>query len=181
MELSREELLKAIRSGGLVMGHIKVEHYRGGKLLGVSRTKPCNLIYNQGLNHFLDSMFHNDASATWYVLLYNTNTTPLAAHTYASKSFTEDVDYDEATRVEYEEAAASGQSMTNAANKATFTITTGGQTIYGCALVDNNTKGDSAAGGAIMACGGLISPARLVAAADVLNVTYVVAQADDGV
>uniref|UniRef100_A0A6M3M3Y3 Uncharacterized protein n=1 Tax=viral metagenome TaxID=1070528 RepID=A0A6M3M3Y3_9ZZZZ len=173
--------MKAIKDRGRLQGRFVVEHYRNGKLLGISETIPHNLIYNAGLDHFLNSMFHNDASATWYVLLYNTNTTPQAAHTYASKSFTEDVDYDEATRPEYEEAAASSQSMTNAANKATFTITTGGQTIYGCALVDNNTKGDSAAGGAVMACGGLISPARLVAAADVLNVTYVISQADDGV
>lgn len=173
--------MKAIRDGGRLQGRFVVEHYRGGKLLGISETIPHNLIYNLGLNHILDSTFHNDASPTWYVLLYNTNTTPLAAHTYASKSFTEDVDYDEATRPEYQEAAASSQSMTNAANKATFTITTGGQTIYGCALVDDSTKGDSAAGGAVMACGGLISPARVVAAADVLNVTYTITQADDGV
>ena len=170
-----------MRARGRMQGYIIVEHFRGGKLLGISRTPLHNLIYNAGLDHILNSTFHNDASATWYVLLYNTDTAPLAAHTYASKSFTEDVDYDEAARPAYDEAAASSQSMTNAASKATFTITTGGQTIYGVALVDDNTKGDSVAAGAVMMCGGKISPSRLVAAADVLNVTYVVGQADDGV
>jgi len=172
--------MEEVKDKGTMQGHIEVEHWRNGKLIGVSKTIPHNLIYNAGLDHILNSTFHNDASATWYVLLYNTNTTPVATHTYGSKSFTEDTDYSSATRPEYVEAAASSQSMTNAANKAVFTIVTGGQTIYGVALVDDSTKGDSAASGAVMMCGGLITPARAVVAADVLNVTYVLGQADDG-
>jgi hypothetical protein len=171
-----------LSSCGKFRGHFVAECYRDGKLIWTEETD--NIVTNEGLNSILGVYFHADTQiSAWYCVLSETNTAPAAAMTYAVPSFTETTAYDEATRPAYTEAAASGQSITNSANKAVFTIS-GTKTMYGAALVgggtDANTKGDTAGGGTL-ACYALFSSSRAVVDNDVINLTYTISAADDGV
>ncbi len=139
-----------------------------------------NLITNEGLDHALNVILNVDTQIDpWYVLLFNTNTTPLATFTYATPVFTESANYDEVTRQAYVEAAASSQSITNSANRAVLTMNAT-ETIYGAALVSDSTKDDQVAAGAILFCAALFSNAKSVNDDDTLEVTYTVGAADDG-
>ena len=146
--------------------------------------KTHNIVTTQGLNRILDVMFAATTQiTTWYCTLVETNTTPAAAMTYATPTYTESTAYTETTRPAYVEAAASAGSMTNSANKAVFTINAT-KTMYGASLVGGGTapttKGDAAGGGALY-CYALFSASRAVVADDVINLTYTVTSADDGV
>ena len=156
-----------------------VEHWRNGVLL--SHTIDRNTVTDEGLDAILDIMFHGSTQiTTWYVLIFETDTTPSSATTYAVPVFTESTAYDEATRPAYDEAAASSQSMSNSASKATFTISDT-KTIYGAALVgggtDGDTKGDSAGGGT-MYCASKFSSSKSCVDDDVINVTITLTAAD---
>ena len=148
------------------------------------REETRNLVTNEGLDAALDIMFHADTQiTTWYLLLFNTNTTILATHTYAVPGFTESTAYDEAVRQAYVEAAASGQSMTNSANKGVFTMN-GTETIYGAALVGGGsapTTKDDQAGGGFLWCAAQFASSKNVDSGDTLEVTYTLTSADDGV
>ena len=155
------------------------EHVRDGKVIDSWTER--NVCTDEGLNALLDIMFHAATQlTTWYVLIFETDTTPDADTTYAVPVWTECTAYDEATREEYVEAAASGKSMTNAASKASFTMNAT-KTIYGAALVgggtDANTKGD-AAGGGVIYCASQFSASKPVVSTDVLNVTIILTAAD---
>ena len=101
-----------------------------------------NLVVNEGLNALLDIMFHGSTQiTTWYMGVFEGNYTPVAtvtAATIASAS-TECTAYASATRPEYVEAAASSQSITNSANRASF-VFNATKTIYGAFLVSTSTK-----------------------------------------
>lgn len=123
-----------------VGGRFSFEHMRGGKL--IDAWEDSNLVVNEGLNALLDIMFHGSTQVTtWYVGLFEGNYTPVAGVTAATitAASTECTAYDESTRQEYAEAAASSQSITNSASKATFTFNAT-KTIYGAFLVSNSTK-----------------------------------------
>lgn len=146
--------------------------------------KSHNIITNEGLDAILDIMLHASTQiTTWYCVMSETNTSPAAGMTYATPSFTETTAYDEANRPEYNEAAASSQSITNSANKAQFTMNAT-KTLYGAALVGGgtgaSTKGDTAGGGTLL-CYALFASSRGVVDDDVVNLTYTVSAADDGV
>lgn len=149
------------------------------------REETRNIVTNEGLDAALDIMFHADTQiTTWYVVLSESNTTPLATHTYAVPAYTEvNAAIDEATRPAYVEAAASSQSMTNAASKAVFTFNAT-KTIYGAALVGGgsaaDTKGDTAGGGKLW-CSALFTTAKGVDPLDTIEITYTLTSADDGV
>lgn len=155
----------AIKAGGVWA----LEHVRNGEV--IDREEIHNIVVNQGLNHILDTVFHGGtAVATWYVGIYEGNYVPLATDTASNfpGSATECIAYDEATRIEYNEAAASGQSITNSANKATFTINAT-KTVYGGFLISVATK--SATTGTLMAAA-KFGTARSVVSGDQLLITY---------
>lgn len=136
-----------------------------------------NLVVNEGLDALLDIMFHNDTQiSTWYVGLFSGDYTPQATDTAANitANATEFTGYDEATRVEYNEAAASSQSITNSANTADFTINSGA-TIYGAFLVSASAK--SATTGTLFSAS-RFSTSRVVASSDSLQITYTVTASD---
>jgi hypothetical protein len=156
-----------------------VECIRDGKTIWTERNK--NLCTDEGLNALLNIMFHAVTQiTTWYIALFNTDTTILAAHTYAVPGYTESTAYDEATRPEYVEAASSAKSTTNSANKASFTMDAS-TTIYGAALVgggtDADTPGDTAGGGCLY-CASKFTAGKAVEALDVLKVTVTLTAAD---
>jgi hypothetical protein len=154
---------------------------KNGKIKWVEET--TNIVTNEGLDHALNVLFHGDTQiTTWYMVLSESPTTPLATHTYAVPGFTEvDAAIDEATRPEFEEAAASSQSMTNSANKADFTFNAS-KTVYGAAIVgggtDANTKSDTAGGGTLW-CSALFATEKLVNVTDIISLTYTLTSADD--
>lgn len=163
-------------------GRFVVECFRGGVLLW--KEDVHNLVTNQGLNHILDAVLHGSTQiTTWYCCLIESDTNAAAGMTYAVPVYTESTAYDEATRPAYVEAAASSQSITNSANKAVFTIS-GTKTMYGASLVGGgtggNTKGDAAGGGTLL-CYAKFGSSRSVVDDDVINLTYTLSAADDGV
>lgn len=140
-----------------------------------------NLVTNEGLNALLDIMFHGSTQiTTWYIALFESDSTPAAGNTYASPGVTECTAYDEANRVAFVEAAASSQSITNSANKASFTINAS-KTIYGAMLVGGgtgaDTKGDTAGGGTLY-CSSRFTSSKAVEDDDVLKVTVTLTAAD---
>lgn len=110
----------------------------------IDRFESPNLIVNEGLNAALNIMFNGATQiGTWYVGVYAGNYTPVAtvtAATIASASTEVTTKYNSATRPEWVEAAASSQSITNSANRASF-VFNASETIYGAFLVSNATKG----------------------------------------
>lgn len=140
------------------------EHYRDGKL--IDRWEQKNVTTEEGLNKILDVVFHGGATiATWYIGLFEDDYAPNEGDTYAVPGFTESTTYDEVNRVEFEEAAASGGSISNSANKATFTINDTA-TIYGAFLCGGgssaSTKEDTAGGGILMASSKFALPKDVV-------------------
>lgn len=114
---------------------------RSGRIKWVEVAK--NLIVNQGLNHALDVLFHGATPvSTWYIGLKGVGSVA-AGDTLASHSgWTENSSY-EGNRKEFNEAAASGQSITNSANKAQYVFNADDQPIAGAFLcsVANGTSG----------------------------------------
>ncbi len=171
-----------VQSKARIGGVFEVECFDRDGNLKWRETAP-NLITNEGLDHILNTVLHADTQiTTWYVAIFEDNHTPAAGDTYATPGYTESTAYTESTRPEYEEAAASSQSVTNSANKATFSINAA-KTIYGASLVGGgsapSTKGDTAGGGTLL-CAAKFSSSKSVENGDTLNVTYTVSAADDG-
>lgn len=155
------------------------ELIRQGQL--IDRWENGNVTTDEGLNFMLDVMFHGaTAVATWYIGIFESNTTPAVGSTYAVPVFIECSAYTEAARVAYVEAAAGSKSITNSANKATFTINDT-KTIYGAALFGGGTAptviSDTAGGGTIFAAS-KFALSKSVVATDVLLVTCTITLAD---
>jgi hypothetical protein len=156
-----------------------VEHWRGDDML--SKTQDTNICTDEGLDALLDIMFHADTQiTTWYVAIFESDTTPAAGTTYAVPVYTESAAYAEAARVAYVEAAASSKVMTNSASKATFTMNAT-KTIYGAALVGGGTDATDntdVAGGGTLYCASQFSASKSVESGDVLKVTITITGAD---
>lgn len=154
-----------LRVGGTFEGQI----VRNGEVVDEFADK--NLVVNEGLNKLLDVMFHADTQvSTWYLGLFEGNYTPTATLTAATvaSTATETTAYDESTRPAYTEAAASSQSITNSANRATFTFNAT-KSIYGAFLVSSSTKSGTA--GVLFAAARFAS-AKSVESGDELLLTY---------
>lgn len=125
-----------------------IEHWRGDEL--VAKRIEENLVPDEFINHVLDVALSGGTQiTTWYVALFSDDHTPAASDTYATPGYTEANGYDETTRPQWQEAGVSSKSITNSANKATFTMDGSDATIYGAALVSVDTKGDTAGGGVL--------------------------------
>lgn len=156
---------QSLQVGGIFTG----QHIRDGQV--IDEWQDHNLVVNQGLNALLDIMFHGSTQVNpWYLGLFEANYTPVATVTAATiaSAATECTAYDEATRQEYNEAAASAQSTTNSANKATFTFNAT-KTIYGAFLASDSTK--SGTSGTLFSAAKFASP-KSVVATDQLLLTY---------
>lgn len=174
-----------LRSGEKYRGHILLELFNNEKEMKlIGRTECHNLVVSEGLDASLDIMFHGSTQiTTWYCVIAETNTTPAAGMTYAVPVFTEWAAYDEATRPAYNEAASSGQSITNSANKAELTANAA-KTLYGAGLVGGGsaatTKSNTAGGGTLFNFG-LFASSQAVQSGNVVNLTITITAADDGV
>ena len=155
------------------------EHFRKGKL--IDQWQEGNVNTNEGLDAFLDIMFHGSTQiATWYMCTFEDDVTPLVTHTYAVPGYNECTAITEGTRPAFNEAAASSKVTTNSANKATFTYNAT-KTIYGAALVGggtNPTVKDDVAGGGTLFCASKFGASKSVVSTDVLLVTCTITLAD---
>lgn len=151
--------------GGVFIGQI----VRDGKVIDEFETP--NLVTDQGLNHILDVLFHAATQVNpWYIGVYEGNYTPVATVTAATiaSAATECTAYDETTRQEYIEAAASAKVTTNSADKAQFTFNAT-KTIYGAFLISDSAKSGTA--GTLLAAAKFAAP-KSVVATDELLLTY---------
>lgn len=174
-ELTDDGRILLPRAKILLGGVFEHEVIRDGKSLGVYRDR--NIVVNEGLNHILGAVFNAATQITaWYVGIFEGNYTPLATDTAANitANSTECTAYDEATRVAWVEAAPSGQSITNSASKATFTMNAT-KTVYGAFLVSASAK--SATTGTLVAAS-KFAAARSVVDNDSLLLTYTLSASD---
>ena len=167
------------KEGLKLTAHWNWEHWRDGRL--IDEWEYDNTCSDEGLNFMLDVTFHGETNISpWYVEIFESDTTPDGDTTYAVPVYTPSTAYDEATRPEYEAAAASNKVTTNTANKAVFTISDT-KTIYGAALVGGGsaamTKGDVAGGGVLFSAS-KFAASKSVVDDDVLNVTIEITLAD---
>ena len=134
-----------------------------------------NIITNVGLNHILDVVLHGDTPVSpWYVGIKNAGSVAASDTLATHAGWTENSNYT-GNRQEYNEAAASGQSTTNSANKASFPITSDSQTIAGAFLASAAT-GTSGT----LLCVADFASSKAADNGDTLEVTYTVSAADDG-
>lgn len=155
------------------------EHWRKGELIG--KWDEPNLAVDEGITNALDVHFSVATQITdWYVSIYITDTTPVAGISYATPTFTECTSYSEANRPAWQEGGAAAKSITNSANKASFTMTTA-ETIYGAVLLGGgsaaSTKGDIAGGGVIFSMSAF-SGSKALVSSDVLKVTVTINGSD---
>lgn len=151
----------------------------GGKYVGtiirdgeiIDEFEDTNLVVNEGLNALLDIMFHGSTQvSTWYLGIFEANYTPVGTVTAATiaSAATESTAYTSATRPAYDEAAASSQSTTNSASRASF-IFNATKTIYGAFLISNSTK--SGTSGTLFSAA-QFSSSKSVVSGDELLLTY---------
>ena len=131
-----------------------------------------NTVVNVGLDDVLDKYFKGSAyTAAFYVGLIATSTpTVSAADTMASHAgWTEQQNYTEATREVLTLGTVSSQSVDNSASKASYAINADTQTVGGCFLTTNSTKGGTT--GTLYGGGAFTGGDKSVDSGDTLNVT----------
>jgi hypothetical protein len=161
-------------NGFKIGGVFTVECFdKDGNLKWIEDAK--NVVVNVGLDHILDVVLHGDTQITeWYVGLKGSGT-PSSADTLASHAgWSEVTPFSGASRVTWVEAAASGQSITNSANKASFSITSTA-TVEGAFLASAITGTTGT-----LFCAADFASAKGVDNGDTLEVTYTISAADDG-
>lgn len=136
-----------------IYGTYRTQHIRDGKVIGEHVN--TNLIPDAALDDILDVVLNGGTQKTaWYLAPMDTDHTPAAGDTYANSCGTgnyESTDYDEADRPTWTPGTVSGQSVDNSASVASIIMAGNDTSIYGWMLVSDNTKGDTAASGAILA------------------------------
>lgn len=145
----------------IVAGRYECELVRKGEV--IDKWACDNLVVNEGLNALLNIMFNSSSQITsWFLGIFQGNYTPVSTDTASviATNSTECSSYTSATRPAWTQAAASAQSITNAANRATFTFNAS-QTIYGAFLISNSTIGGTT--------GTLFSAAQFSASKNVVN------------
>lgn len=162
-------------------GRFGIEVIRNGRSLGPLEWSD-NIVVDEFLNYCLDaSLSAGSQKNSWYIGLFKGNYTPLASNTGATIASlsTELTEYTQTTRVAWTDAGPAAKTITNAANRATFTINAS-VTAYGAFLVSNSVKGDNSAS-SILCASSKFNASRDLIADDQLLVTYQISAADDGV
>jgi hypothetical protein len=138
-----------------------------------------NRVVDEGLYHSLDVIFMSGtAYGSWYVALFNSDSTPAAGWDYAGigTDQTEFTSYDETTRPNWNPSSIVTLALSD---EVTFTASTGANTtLYGSYVVNVSTKGDNASGTGIMWCATRFNTPRAFVATEVLNVTYAINSED---
>lgn len=145
------------------------------------REKIGNLVPNVALQTILDAFFPNgsgSAPTNLYIGLLGGSPTIAAGDTMSSHAgWTEVTAYSEAARQAYNDVR-SGQTVSNSASKATFSINANGTTIGGAFMVDNSTKGGST--GLLVAGAAFTLGNKSADSGDTITIQYDFSAADDG-
>lgn len=155
----------SIQLGGKYTGQI----IRNGEI--IEEFEDPNLVVNEGLNSLLNVYMYSATQITsWYIGVFEGNYTPVATVTAATitSASTESTAYTSLTRVAYTPAAASSQSITNSASRASF-VFNATKTIYGAFLVSASAK--SATTGTLFSAARFAS-SKNVESGDELLLTY---------
>ena len=130
-----------------------------------------NLVVNAGLDDSLDKHLRGSAyTAAWYIGLTDGTPTVAAADTSASHAgWAEVTAYTEGTRQAATFAAVSGQSTSNTASPASFSINANGTTVGGAFLISVSTKGGAT--GILYGGGAFTAGDKLLDSGDTLQVT----------
>lgn len=171
-ELSRESSVK-------FHNEVLLDHKRDGEYLCFEKSVGFNIMPVEGLNCLLDTAIDAATQITaWYVGIFKNNYTPLTTSVAstalgAAGLFGEcqDADYDSpaTNRPAYTTVAASGGVLTNAANKAEFTMHAS-ITVYGSFIASSQAK--TATTGVLMAAK-KFDAARVVVDSDILYITHI--------
>jgi hypothetical protein len=153
---------------------VKMEHYRGGKLLGVHEC--YNDITNEGVNTLFNVMFNSAtqiAQNAWYIGFIDDSGSPSLAAGDVMNShagWTEFTAYSQSTRVSWTSGTASAgvRTVTNA-SACVFNINGGGGTVHGIFVTSGSAK--SGTTGKLWATAPFASPVP-VSSGDQLNITY---------
>lgn len=136
-----------------------------------------NLVVDEGLDYILDTALSGGAAvATWYVSLFKNNRSPVAgdtAATFSGVGVANEItgsDVTEGARPTWVEAGVSSGSITNSASPAVFT-SAGALTAYGAFMQSTSVFGDTS--GKLLAAT-RFTTARVLAATDILNITYTI-------
>ena len=149
---------------------------KNGKLKWIEESK--NITVDEGLINNLNVYFKASAqTATWYIGLIGSNSTPIAGWDAAGigSDFTEFVNYSEATREEWVEGSVTAKALNNTGNEAEFNVNGAGGTVYGAFMISNNTKGGTSG---IMWCASLFASSRPVVSGDIVTIEYTITIAD---
>ena len=159
---------KAKLSGRFVIEHRDVD----GELKGIYDVP--NGIVDEGIEHLLDAGFHGEAAiGTWYIgLVDNSGWTAFAdADTLSSHAgWAENLDYTEATRVEWAEAAAASRAITSDTT-ANYSINASGN-LKGIFITSNSVKNTGNTG--VLWSTAAFSSVVATANGDTLKVTYTI-------
>lgn len=139
-----------------------------------------NLVVDEGLDYLLDAgLAGGSQTTTWYLGLTEASPSPAAGDDMSSHAgWVENENYDEATRQTWTPGSVSSQSVDNSASKAEFTMDTDSDTVGGCFLCSDGTKGGSS--GTLYAVGAFTGGDKSVDDGDTLQVTATYTMADDG-
>lgn len=139
-----------------------------------------NLVVNEGLDYLLDvALSGGSQDTTWFVGLLAASPSPLATWTATQIASNDFVAYDEATLPAFTDGGVSGQSLSNTASKASFTISSDGSSIGGGFLIGTDAKGTPA--GTLYSAGAFTGGDKSADDNDTLQVTATFTAADDGV
>jgi hypothetical protein len=160
-----------VENGVSINHHFHVECFdRDGKLKWDDHFD--NLVVDEGLDDYLEQYYNGSTyTASHFVMLTDGTPSVAAGDSMSSHvGWVEIEDYSEGTRQAYSPAAVSGQSVTNTASKAVFSIN-GTATVGGAAITTNNTKGGTT--GTLVGGNAFTGGDRSLANGDTLNVTVV--------
>ena len=182
-QIPRSQLVRSLQYDGIDLNQLPLTSLFLKTHLKWS-DKNHNVVTNVGLQYILDDLFTSvDSSALdrvdpWYVALIATSTPTIDPTDIMSShgGWTENVNYDEATRQSYVPVRSS-QSVTNAASKASFTIDTDSQTIGGAFLTSGSAKSGTSG---VLLCGEAFTGGDKSADDDdTLEVTYTFSASDN--
>ena len=136
-----------------------------------------NIVVNAGLDYLLDIGLSGGVQITsWYLGLTDSTPTVAAGDTMASHAgWTEVTAYSEAARLAWTDGGVSGQSVSNSASPATFTINANGTVVGGAFLTSVSTKGGAT--GTLYAAGAFGAGDKSLDTSDTLDVTATFTQA----
>ena len=136
-----------------------------------------NVVVSTGLQYLLDAgLAAGTQVSTWHIGLLGPTSTLATADRLSTHGFTESTDYSDANRVEWEEART-GVSVTNSANKSSFTMNKDGTSYGGAMLCSSNAKGGTT--GILLCAAAFTGGNKSGDSGDKLEVTYTFTAADN--